>query len=325
MIDKVDVKIPLKAHFTREFGELYSEIRNDPRLNPFRRSQHYESAGDLRKFGYDAVLHMNCIRDRKGSHKLELLDTGRMGYAMMCHEIERVFDLDARRLDLMRLDLAADVRGVRVAWFVRHMRAQYKRFACDIGQVDAETLLYARMGQQEVQTLYFGKRPNCFRVYDKIAEYRHQYARLIRGVSDAAELPTFEQVYGHPEGGVILTRVERQMGGGRIPKQVDTFAKLKAAAFFNPFDKLRFLGAAEQEPQIEACGFKVYAVGMWLRNSIEDIGFHRTRAFVNKHCGRHWDRIAKQYREFLPSADAGITPEQLFGIYRDSVRRQLAA
>jgi hypothetical protein len=242
MIDKVEVRIPRMAHFTREFREFYPEIRNDPRLNPFRRSQHYESAGNLRKFGYDAILHMNCIRDRQGSHKLELLDTGRMGYAMMCHEIERVFDLDPRRLRLMRLDLAADVGGVPVAWFVRHARAQYKRFACDIGQVDAETLQYARMGQQEVQTLYFGKKPNCFRVYDKIAEYHHQYARLARGSSDAAELPTFEEVYGYPERGLILTRVERQMGGGRIPKQVDTFGKLKAAELFNPFDKLRFLG-----------------------------------------------------------------------------------
>lgn len=325
MIDKVEVRIPPKAQFTKEFREFYPEVRNDPRLNPFRRSLYYESVGDLRKFGYDAVLHMTCIRDRHGSHKLELLDAGRMGYAWMLNEIERVFDLNARRLQLMRLDLAADVQGVPVAWFVRHVRAQYKQFACDIGQVNIENLQYARLGSQVVQTFYLGKRPNCYRVYDKIAEYHHEYARLTRGASDAAELPTFEHLYGYPERGVILTRVERQMGSGRVPKQVDTFGKLNAAASFNPFDRLRFIGPAAVEHQIEAYGFKAYAIGMFLRNSVEDVGIHRTRALVNKHCGRHWNRISKQYREFLPSANAGITAEQLFANYQDSVSRQLVA
>src|SRR5262249_13976962 len=156
-----------------------------------------------------------------------------MSYAGMQNEIERIFDIDARRLPLMRLDLAADVRDVSVDWFVRHVRARFKRWACDIGQVECEASQYARMGLQQIQTYYLGKRPNCFRVYDKLAEYRHQYAKLTRRASDAAELPTFEEAYGYPETGLILTRVERQMGGGRVPACIDTFGKLKASAAFN--------------------------------------------------------------------------------------------
>lgn len=324
MIDKVEVRIPAGAPFSKEFRSVYRDIRTDPRVNPFRGARHYESAGDLRLFGYELILHLDCLRDKRGNHKVELLDTGAMSYAGMCNEIERVFDLDARRLALMRIDLAADVQGVPVEWFMRHVRGRYKQWVCDIGEVDSEIREYARMGRQRVQTFYLGKRPNCFRVYDKIAEYQHQYARLTRRASDAAELPSFEQTYGYPESGVTLTRVERQMGGGRIPNQIDTFGKLKASPAFNPFDRLDFLGCGVQEPSIENCGLNRYGFGMWLRDRAQEIGIHRLRAFLNKHSPGHAARIFEEYREFLP-AQAGITAERLYAIYQESVGRQLAA
>jgi hypothetical protein len=324
MIDKVEVRIPARAPFSREFGSLYRDIHNDPRVNPFRGSRHYICAGDLREFGYEAILHMGCVRDKQGNHKLELLDTSTMSYARMCNEIERIFDLDARRLCLMRVDLAADVRDVPVGWFARHVRARWKQWVCEIGKIEPEAPEYARMGRQRVETFYLGKRPNCFRIYDKIAEYHHQYARLTRDISDAAELPSFEGVYGYPERGLTLTRVERQMGAGRLPTQIDTFGKLKASAEFNPFERLTFLACGAREPQIEDYGITTYGVGMWLRGQAEDIGMHRLRALVNKHSGGHASRIFQQYADFLP-ADAGITAEGLFETYRESVQRQLAA
>ena len=85
------------------------------------------------------------------------------------------------------MDLAAHVRAVPVEWFTRHVRARYKQWVCDIGQVDSEIRDYARMGRQQVQTFYLGKRPDCFRIYEKIAEYHHQYTQLTRCASDAAE------------------------------------------------------------------------------------------------------------------------------------------
>src|SRR5690348_3366763 len=114
MIDKVEVRIPAQARFCRTFERLYCEIGRDPnpKLNPFRRSDHYLRVGDLRPFGYAAILHIHCIRDKLGNHKVELLDTGQMTYGGMNTEIERIFACDARRLPLMRIDLAADIRGV---------------------------------------------------------------------------------------------------------------------------------------------------------------------------------------------------------------------
>src|SRR5215472_3362920 len=93
MIDKVELRIPAQARFTAKFDRLYREIRNEPKLNPFRGSQHYSAVGDLRAFDYQAILHMHCARDKKGNHKVELLDTGAMSYAAMHNEVERIFDL----------------------------------------------------------------------------------------------------------------------------------------------------------------------------------------------------------------------------------------
>src|SRR5215472_13088683 len=110
------------------------------------------------------------------------------------------------------------------------MRAHYKRWVADIGQTDSKKLEYARMGQKYVQTYYLGKRPNCFRVYDKLAEYHCQYARFMRKLSDAAEPPSFEELYGYPANGITLSRVERQIGGGRVPAELQTFGCLRASA-----------------------------------------------------------------------------------------------
>jgi hypothetical protein len=267
---------------------------------------------------------MDCIRDGKGNHKLELLDTGTMGYSRMQNEINRVFDVDARKLILARVDLAADVEGVPVTWFMRHLRARWKRFVCDIGRIESEAPEYTRIGGLESQTFYLGKRPNCFRIYDKIAEYRHQYAQLTRRISDPAELPDFQTKYGYPKTGITLTRVERQIGGGRIPSQLETFGRLRWSASFNPFDELEFLGGGALEPQIMDCaGVTEYLAGVGLRRLAEEWGIHRLRSFVNKHSGGHASRIFRNYQQFLP-AEAGITAERLYALYRESVGRQLA-
>ncbi len=316
MIDKVDLRVPVRAPYTREFATFRREIQGTER-DPFRASCHYVGVADLRDFGYPAIHHSTCLHGREGTHKLELVDTGIMSLARMQHEAERIFDVDARRLGVMRLDLAADVLGVPVSWFSDHVRAVWKRWVADVGQVEV-----ARMGKGEIQTIYFGKRLNCFRIYNKIAEWRHQYARLKRGTD--AGYPSFKEVFRYPETGVVLTRVERQMGGGRIPERVSTFGKLRTLADFNPFDRLQFLGTGEPEPRIEDYGFEKYAIGMFLRDRAQSLGGHRLRSWLNRNANRNAGRILHTYHDFLP-AEEGITPEQLLETYQQSVARQLAA
>jgi hypothetical protein len=74
--------------------------------------------------------------------------------------------------------------------------------------------------------LYFGKRPNIFRIYDKTEEQRVEYRRANRKRDAEKQMLTFEERYGHSET-EILTRVKRQYGGGRVPKQIATLGRLQ--------------------------------------------------------------------------------------------------
>ncbi len=50
-----------------------------------------------------------------------------MSYAAMLGEVERVYRVDARGLEGMRIDLCAGVESVPVPWFHQHLRVKWKR------------------------------------------------------------------------------------------------------------------------------------------------------------------------------------------------------
>lgn len=251
VLDKLEIRVPAAVPFRPEFGALYSELRSDLK-GPFRkRGPHYTLTGDLRAYGYDAILHLHCMHGQ-GNHKLELLDTGKRGFSFLLGDCERIFDIDPLKCGVMRVDCATDVPDVGVLWFHQRARVRWKQFANEIGEMCMEppsanaSLPYSQMGKREIQTLYFGKRPNCYRIYDKVAEWRAEYRRL-RGRDSAAlarrmmsagataeeiewrfkneglnpdadeSVRSFEGIYGVPESGYTLTRCERQIGGGQVP------------------------------------------------------------------------------------------------------------
>ena len=317
MIDKIDVRVPAQTPYSRGFGSLYGELRRSPD-DPFRDSRHYGAVADLRPYGYEAILHAHCKHGRKGNHKLELLDTGSMTYPRMRTEIERLFAVHANTLPLMRIDLAADVRDVPVSWFMHHVRARYKRSVADIGKTE-----YSRMGKAEVETLYLGKRPNCFRIYNKIAESQQQYQRLKRRKADA-DLPSFESLYGYSESDV-LTRVERQIGGGQVPSSIEKFGQLVGIADFDPFERLEVVPNGIPEPDPRDYELNFYLRGMGLRTCIEREGIHRTKSWLNKKSTRNASRILKKHKDLIPHSEHELDAGQIREIYRESVRRQLAA
>jgi hypothetical protein len=151
VVDKADLRVPAHTPFSGGFQRLYSDLAANPKLRAFKSTPYYSSVADLRPFGYEAILHMHCLRDREGNHKLELVDTGQQSYAGMQHTAESIFDVNPKRLGVMRLDLAADVRGVPVDWFFENARFMFKRFAAEIGKQE-----YTRMGMRAAETLYFG-------------------------------------------------------------------------------------------------------------------------------------------------------------------------
>lgn len=106
----------------------------------------------------------------------------------LLYEIESVFQVYPSTLGIMRLDLAVDVIGVPVSLFQDCLRAAYKRMVSDFENAEQ----FVRMGQRDVETIYLGKRPNCFRIYNKIAEFKTQYAKLQKQLPEA---PEFQDLY----------------------------------------------------------------------------------------------------------------------------------
>jgi len=94
-------------------------------------------------------------------------------------------------------------------------------------------------------------------------------ARRVRTIKGppfrSGRIADFQTKYGYSKTGITLTRVERQIGGGRIRRSLrapDGLGPLR----FNPFDKLEFLGDGASEPQITDCArVTEYLAGVGLR------------------------------------------------------------
>src|SRR5207253_579408 len=93
-------------------------------------------------------------------------------------------------------------------------------------------------------------------------------------------IPSFEKLYGIPSGTHILTRVERQMGGGRIPPILATVGDLPRCIEMNPFDSLEFISGGLSEPDPNHYPFTEYCAGMFLRRMAEEQGMQAVMNFI---------------------------------------------
>jgi hypothetical protein len=324
MIDKADLRVPRLTPFTPEFQEVYSASRNGDK-SPWRSSRYFASVADLRSLGYDARLHMFSSLTAEPIHKLEIYDTGQKSYADMCALVRRIFLCDPERLGLMRVDLCADIHGVEVGWFKRHMTVKGKRLHQELGQTDP----YRTIQQGTVQTLYAGRKPNQFRVYNKSAErlhfWKHYAQQLKRDCPDAIPVP-YAEMFGHPED-AIITRVERQLAARDLEKTgLCTFASLRNGAAINPFLPVQ-IHAANASPAEENYPFTTWCAGMYLQGMVVSDGLSATFAEMRKRLGRNFYRERKRFADFLciPDRATSIDGKGFFESYRNTITRQLTA
>ena len=285
MIDKVEVIVSHDANFGKKFRPVFRELRGNPQFGPFRPSRHFRAVADLRKLlGLDAIAHVE--QKRYGTHKFELLDTGKKSMNQFCHILEELVDADPMTHRVSRIDLAVDVPGLSLPWFRDYMRVQFKQWLCAHGKFRFEEE-FSEMGRKVYQTLYFGKRPSCIRVYDKVAERSQEYEqwkkRELRESKRAAleevahlgrtvpplvpEFPSFEQwfavelAYSLPSQAElpgmeqpqqlsfpVVTRVENQLGG-RVPAKLNTLAAVvRNVRDFNPFARVHLTAGTRKQP-----------------------------------------------------------------------------
>jgi hypothetical protein len=251
-----------------------------------------------------------------------MLDTGKKPYSTLVAQVDAIIDGPSDDLGIMRLDLCADIPGVPVSWFHPRVRIRYKRMSHQIGPLTHEIISKAGM-----ETISAGRRPNIVRIYDKVAESKMQFQKMVKRSSKEADPLDFEKEFGFCEDST-RTRVERQFGGGRIPEMLLTFGKLPHAPDFNPFDILEITGnTGTRLPTVDECdGVTEYLAGMQLNRMILEQGAQSVKRWLNKQSKGNSARTLKRYHRFLPvSNDESITVQRLFDIYRCSVIDQLAA
>ena len=381
MQDKLEIRVPVKdplrklitlqsgevvnsrmVPFTREFEDFYMGIQSEPK-SPFHQTRHYTSVGDLRPYGYPVILHLHS-KQGKGDHKVEFIDTGKHGMSFLLGELERMFVIDPMRCELMRIDCAADIPDVPVHWFMTHVCVRWKQFNRAIFGEVPDNQSQDRMGKMQLQTLYYGMRPNCVRVYDKVAEWASEFRKGERMLPNAMALRmvkagatpedvewklrldgfnpdaedcgySFEDVFGVPMD-AVLTRCERQIGGGEVPKipvsgkprkewdRLQTVGEWRKRGLeFNPYSDFKMYpgGLSADDLPEEARG---------LRQAIEWQGLHFTNGDLKKKFNRHTPR-----RLFGPNGIPWVLPpdddckpidiNDLYDSYRDSLSKQFAA
>jgi hypothetical protein len=236
--------------------------------------------------------------------------------------VDAVIDGPSDNLGIMRVDLCADLPGVPVSWFHPRLRVRFKRMSHQIGPVKYEII-----GKAGMETISAGRRPNIIRIYDKVAESKMQFRRMLRKSSEDADPLDFEREFGFSPDS-ILTRVECQFGGGRIPEVISTFGKLCRAPQFNPFDVLDITGdTGASLPAVHECdSVTEYMAGKELNRMVSEMGLQSVRRWLNKESPGNGARMLKRFHRFLPGSSAdSMTVKRIFDTYRTSVTRQLAA
>jgi len=342
MIDKIEVMVRPETPFRGELKELHSISPFDPCVQHVRPSKFYHLVADLRPRGFDALLHVGLKLGGKkyhGGHKIELLETGKKSMSEIDGMVEAIADCNPRGCRVGRIDLAADIDDVSLSWFREHAYVEYKQFVCAHAKV--QEFEYSEMGKKVYQTLYFGKRPACVRIYDKIAERTAHYElwkrREIRtAVKDGYEPPEFPTVQEWlsvemPQTRArfqqldlipgtspaeqtalrfpVITRVENQLGG-RVPEALGTISGVqKNVRDFNPFSRLKIVSGRTVPPGLydrDVDGSYRFSVPQWcfymyVREHWNTEGASQMRQMLNR--DRNGKLYLKRMREFLPVSE----------------------
>ena len=356
---------------------------------PYSQNIYYGQVIDLRRVAdvgdIEAVLHLNA--KKTGSHKVQILEAGHKYAGGIAETIAKIIDDHPDSCSISRVDSCADfLDGPGVAWIAQSTRVKGKRWQAEFGEGElreekGKKVPWSEMGNREVQTMYQGKRPNCFRCYNKRDERQNAWMRekrrherlasqvvrnkALEGGRDernyplhsGAELrdldkhfvsggrlyipfPDFEPWLVAQSVGPSVnlsqlpktwTRVERQMGAGRVPEALDTFKKIFSPHVlrFNPFERVEF-SSCNVDTQIDMEDFSPveFAAGLQFQQWLEaGMSYQQLYAYWNRNY--NGKAIAEKFAPFVAAANSSkavsITASDLYERYRSSVSNQMAA
>lgn len=143
--------------------------------------------------------------------------------------------------------------------------------------------------------------------------------------------PTFEQfcldegyIY---EAGATLTRIERQIGGGRFPEELQVFGDLRKAHLYNPFPALKMV------PTGTIRGFTPPTQGVSIRDSLAAYGLstlmhdyggaQQAFSLVQRYGNGNGKRVFESLLSILPPERPPFTEVEIFEAYARSTERQV--
>ena len=159
--------------------------------------------------------------------------------------------------------------------------------------------------------------------------HRERRKQIRQHAETAFPFPTFEEWSGLTED-TILTRVERQMSG-RVPPSLTKVRDVRKNVIeFNPFSRLRFPPGETviQLDELKRCYSPIEILaGLQMIELLRrgEWTYHEMYQFLNmRRNGRVYE---KKFARFLAAGrlEQGISDQQLYESYRESVMRQLAA
>jgi hypothetical protein len=308
-IDSLELRIP-KGHEHK----FKMDFTNGRSLLKGRGSKYYEFVVKPTDLGLRAALHLK--HRYNGNHKLQILNVGTMCWAEILQLVCQLYT-DPHQLEIMRLDLAVDVPDYPVGWFRTHTRVFRKRTSGELGE-------YCRKSDR-CETLYFGRRPNLVRIYDKLAQLGIKYADLRRSNDRIGVLTNgFDQIYGFPQSGHVLTRVERQFGGGRIPDRIRTLEKLRLnTPEFDPYSQLEFEYLELCDQYIDDLAGEDFLQAHGFMHLVTCHGRQEALRIINKKTFRNGTRMLDRLQRIKALVSDPQSPD-LRGIFKDAIVKQLS-
>ena len=216
MIDRLEVLVP-------EDAPKRTEVWRRQRLQPAKRSSVYAHTLDA-DFQLALRVHLNFrvpIAKERRHLKIDFTDTRLLSADDFLWRLAQLFQVrreEALRFRIARIDFTADAYGVPVEWFRQHSRVKRKR------KPQSYEVCKKESSKGYVTSVVFGKRPDLYRIYDRIAEKDERGADVLYdGMFSGSPVP-------------IVTRVERQCSGRAIPKDLSTLGGLfEHAGAADPF------------------------------------------------------------------------------------------
>jgi len=310
-IDKLDLRLPTEAVLTPPVVKVVQQLLRIRSKQPYR-DRFYDCVVPLNFGGLRSTLHFQ--NRRNGSHKLELIGVGAMQLTAILGQIVGACELDPTNVEIMRIDLAVDITDFSVDWFRQNVRVKRKRYRSEFDRFRAD---YGR-----VETLYFGKRPNFIRIYDKREQLRVQQSqprfndrneqtKRLRGAMCTTEITS------------PLTRIERQYGAGRVPHEIRTLARIQESArSFYPFDILQFLPFEISEDSLCELRGDVWLKALGLTKLIETHGYHHAKHLLDIKTNRNTSRLLKDFEVLANSSLTSRVPP-LREAYQQMLAKQL--